>query len=70
MPTVPTVGEEFARLNENLLKAQEAAYMLSHLTRAQGGSKDNALADGWFSVGELLKRMVYQTAKLAQGKLQ
>lgn len=68
--SVPTHGEEFAKLSEYLIKAQETAYMLSHLTRAQGSSKDNALADGWYSVGELLKRINYQVAKLAQGRLQ
>lgn len=69
--TVPTQGEEFAKFIENITKAQESAYMLSHLARAMSGSsKDNAIADGWFSVGELLKRMNYQVTQLAQGHLQ
>lgn len=68
--SVPTHGEEYAKLIEYLTKAQESSYMLAHLTRAQGGTKDNALADGWFSIGELLKRMNYQVTQLAQGRLQ
>lgn len=68
--SVPTHGETYAQLIEHVTKAQEAAYMLAHLTRAQGGAKDNALADGWFSVGELMKRLNFQVIQLAQGRLQ
>lgn len=70
MVTVPTQGEEFAKFLHHLRAAQDGAYMLNHLTRAQGNSKDRALADGWFAVGELLKRMVHQTTLLAKGHLQ
>lgn len=71
MMSVPTQGEEYAKLIEFLRQAQESAYTLSHLTRAMSGStKDNALADGWFAVGELMKRMQYQVTQLAQGHLQ
>lgn len=68
--TVPTVAEEYSKLLEHLRLAQEGAHMLAHLVRAQGGSKDHAVADGWVSVGELLKRMNFQITKLAQGRLQ
>lgn len=68
--TVPTQGETLARLIELLKQAQENAYTMSHLTRAMGGRKDNALADGWYSIGELLKRVNYQVIQIGQGKLQ
>lgn len=70
MPAVPTQGEEFAKFLHHLRAAEDSAYMLNHLTRAQGTAKDKALADGWFAVGELLKRMVHQTTQLAKGHLQ
>lgn len=70
MTSIPTISEEYAKMMEHLRLAQESSYMLAHLVRAQGGSKDNAIADGWFSVGELLKRMLFQVTQLAQGRLQ
>ena len=66
---VPTQGEEFSKFAEHIRLAQESAYMLAHLTRAMGGKKDHSLADGWFAVGELLKRVLHQTTELAKGKL-
>lgn len=70
--SVPTQGEEYAKFIEHIRLAQEGAYMLSHLAKhhATGSRKDQAISDGWFAVGELLKRMVYQCTKLAEGKLQ
>lgn len=68
--SVPTIGEEYAKFSEYIRKAEESAYMLAHLVRAQGGSKDNAIADGWFSIGELLKRMLFQVSQLVKGRLQ
>ena len=67
---IPTVAEEYSKMLEHLRLAQESSYMLAHLVRAQGGSKDNAIADGWFSIGELIKRMNHQITQLAQGRLQ
>lgn len=67
--TVPTQGETLTQLIEHLKQAQESAYLMAHLTRAMGGRKDNALADGWFSVGELLKRVNHQVIQIGQGKL-
>lgn len=67
--SVPTQGETLAKLIEHLKQAQENAYLMAHLTRAMGGRKDNALADGWFSIGELLKRMNHQVIMIGQGKL-
>ena len=68
--SVPTQGETLTQLIEHLRLAQESAYMMAHLTRAMGGSKDNALADGWFAVGEMVKRINYQVIQIGQGKLQ
>ncbi len=68
--SVPTQGETLAQLIEHLKLAQELAYTQSHLTRAMGGRKDNALADGWYSIGELLKRVNHQVIQIGQGKLQ
>ena len=68
--SVPTQGEEFAKFLHHLREAQDGAYRLNHLARAMGGKKDIAIADGWFSVGELIKRMCHQVTLIAQGKLQ
>lgn len=70
MTSVPTSGDTFAKLLHHLRSAQDESAMLAHLTRAQGSHKDRAMADGWIAVEELLKRVVYQITKLAQGKLQ
>lgn len=63
-------GETYAKLIENIRIAQESAYLLAHLTRAQGGSRDNAVADGWVAVGEMMKRLNYQVTELAKARLQ
>ncbi len=67
--SVATQGETLTQLIDHLRQAQEKAYLMAHLTRAMGGRKDNALADGWFSVGELLKRVNHQVIMIGQGKL-
>lgn len=67
---IPTVAEEYSKVLEHMRKLQESYYMLAHLVRAQGGSKDNAIADGWIACGELMKRLEHQVTKLAQGRLQ
>ena len=67
---LPSQGETLAKMTENIRQLQESAYMMSHLVRAQGGQKENALADGWFSIGELMKRLNYQVVELAKGRLQ
>ncbi len=67
--SIPTQAENLFQLIELLKQAQEKAYTQAHLTRAMGGRKDNALADGWFSIGELLKRVNHQVLQIGQGKL-
>lgn len=52
--SVPTRGEEFAKLIEYLRKAQETSAMLSHLYR-DDGNKTKAL--GWVTISEGLKQM-------------
>lgn len=68
---LPTIGLTFARLHERLIGCQEDCAMLSHLTRAQSSSsRDNALADGWHALSEMLKRVDYQVTALATKRLQ
>ena len=69
--SVPSQGEAFSLLLHHLAESQNQAAMLAHLTRAMSSSpKDRALADGWISVSELLKRLQYQVTAIAKGKLQ
>lgn len=64
--SIPTKGEEFAKLIEYLRKAQEACSMLGHLNR-----DDHALiAQGWIAVGEMLKKTIHNVTKLATRGLQ
>lgn len=64
--SVPTQGEEYAKLMENLRHAQENCAMLAHLTR----DEDRLRAQGWLGISELIKRMLIQVTKLAMRKLQ
>lgn len=66
---LPTVALCYARMHEHLRMIQEDAAMAAHLVRAQGGSKDNAIADGWIAVSEMMKRVDYQITMLAQARL-
>lgn len=67
--TVPTRAEELMKLNEFLIKAQEAAYMISHLHNAAGSDKDKLHAKGWMAIGEGLKLMQHKVSELASYKL-
>lgn len=67
---IPSHGEVYMKLLEDLTHAQEGASMLGHLAKSQGqGPKDRALGDGWIAISELLKRMAHQVTKLAAKKL-
>lgn len=69
--SVHTQAEVYMRLLDHIRGAQDDAATLAHLTRSMSSSsKDTAIANGWISVSELLKRMAFQITKLAQGKLQ
>jgi hypothetical protein len=64
--SIPTQGEEFAKLIEHLRKAQEASAMLAHLVR----DDDRLRSQGWMAVSEMLKKTVGNVTKLAMGRLQ
>lgn len=63
--SVPSKGEEFAKLIEYLRKAQESAAMLAHLNNADGDKMGRLLARGWLGVEEMLKMTVHNVTKLA-----
>lgn len=63
--SVPSKGEEFAKLIEYLRKAQESAAMLAHLNNADGDKMGALLARGWLGVEEMLKMTVHNVTKLA-----
>lgn len=65
---IPTKSDEFLKLNEALIRAQEAAAMLAHLNNAEGDKMGGLLAKGWLGVEELLKKMQWQVTQLATGK--
>lgn len=65
--TVPTQGEEFARLIEFIRKAQESSATLSHLASA---NDDKLLAQGWMAVSEMFKLTSRNVTKLAMRKWQ
>lgn len=68
---VPTKGETFAKLIENLRHAQEEAAMMGHLINMQDGNHmDQLLAKGWIGISELLKKMVHDVTTLASRGLQ
>lgn len=68
--SIPTSGEEYSKLMEYLRKAQESAAMLSHLQGADGSVKSKALAQGWLTISEKLKGMIFLITGLATKGLQ
>lgn len=67
--TIPTHGEEYAKLLEYLRKAQESAATLCHLHQMQDNAKDAVLGKGWLVVSEALRGMQARVTMLAQGRL-
>lgn len=65
--SIPTRGDEFAKLIEYLRKAQESSAMLSHLYR-DDGNKTKAL--GWVTISEGLKQMQKSCTMIAMKGLQ
>lgn len=64
--SLPTKSEKFAELLEYLVKAQEAAAMIAHLTR----DDDKLHAKGWLAISEMFKRTQHQITQLAtKGRL-
>lgn len=68
--SIPTSGEQYAKLMEHLRYAQEDAAMLAHLANADGTGPGAVLAKGWLNVSEGLKRMQWIVTQIAMGKLQ
>lgn len=62
--SIPTVGEEFAKLIEYVRKAQESAAMLAHLER----DNDALQAQGWLGVSEMFKLIAKNITNLATRK--
>lgn len=67
--SVPTRAEEYAKLNEYLIKAQESAAMLAHLHNTEGSDTDKLFARGWLGIAELLRKLQHQVTQLAMGRL-
>lgn len=65
--TVPTEGDEFAKLTFHLRMAQEAAAMIAHLSNA---NDDRQRARMWLNVSEMLKKMIFSITQLAMRRMQ
>ena len=59
-------ADTFSQLMEYLRLAEEAAYLLGHLRKA---NDDSAQGDLWLQVGERFKPMQGLVTSLAQGKI-
>jgi hypothetical protein len=59
--SIPTRGEEYAKLIEHNRKAQESAAMLAHIVRDESRVK----AEGWLAVSEAYKLLGYKIGQLA-----
>ena len=68
MISMPTRGDEFAKLIEHLRLGQEAAAMLAHLYRDD--TKGRKMAIGWLAVEQQLKLTVTAVTALATKGLQ
>lgn len=68
--SIPTVGEEYAKLIEHLRLAQEDAARMAHLRNAEGDAKGMLMGRAWLAVSENLKRMQHVVTQLAMGRLQ
>jgi hypothetical protein len=68
--SLPTKGEEFAKLIEHMRKAQESAAMLAHLCMAEGDNKGMAVGRQWLKYEDLMKRSIHIVTELAKGNLQ
>lgn len=65
--SIPTRGDEFAKLIEYLRRAQESAAMLAHLYRDDGSK---VKSHGWLTVSEGLKQMQKACTMIATKGLQ
>ena len=64
--SLPTKTEKLSELMEYIIKSQEAAATIAHLTR----DEDGLHAQGWLAVSEMFKQINNQVIKLAvKGRL-
>lgn len=59
-------SDTFAQMLEYLRMAEEAAYTIGHLRKA---NDDNLTGQGWLAIGEMLKMTQHNITKLATGPL-
>lgn len=64
--SIPTKGEEFAKLTEYIRKAQESSAMLAHLT----ADESKLTSQGWLAVSEMFKLTLHNVTALATKGLQ
>lgn len=69
MISVPTEAEEYSKLMEYLIRCQECAAMLAHLSNNYG-AKGRRRAIGWLAIEQQFKLSQQVVTTLAQGKLQ
>lgn len=58
-------GDTFAKMLEHLREAQECAYTIGHLRKA---NDDNLTGQGWIAVGEMLKFTIHNVTQLAMNR--
>ncbi len=61
-----TESDTYAQLLEYLRMAEECAYTIGHLRKA---NDDNLTSQGWLAIGEMLKLTQHTITKLATGAL-
>jgi|HubBroStandDraft_6_1064221.scaffolds.fasta_scaffold02348_8 hypothetical protein len=62
---IASESDTFAKMIEHLRQAQECAYLIGHLRKA---NDDKLTGQGWIAVGEMLKLTIHNVTKLATGK--
>jgi len=65
--SIPTEGEEYAKLMEYVRKAQECCATLAHLCKA---NDKGVAARGWLVISEQMRYMQKVVTQIAMGKLQ
>ena len=58
---IPSKGDEYAKLMENLRYAQEHSAMLAHLTADESPST----SQGWMAISEMFKLVQHKVTELA-----
>ncbi len=59
-------ADTFSKLLEHLREAQECAYVLGHLRKA---NDDKVTGQGFIAIGEMFKMMIRNVTQLATGSL-